>query len=333
MELLTMKELNSKERIALIQSQKASALFKHIAAHNAYAIPQDWDTPKAIVLHTTDTALHVRSAGKEIGYPCFLRTCPEHARAGVLESIRCDGLDELVFNWAKLSEQMKDKDPNGCLILMPFIPAKVSSVMALSYPMREVIKDKDGVTTGELGDYLYKVVKDGEGNETTVQEVFSGYAMMGVGHDGVTAGHGFNLAFPLRDDISKVDSDSKILNALGFDPHFHECEFVFNTVAGRRIEESAMRGVLDSVNVYASKLTQYRKAPEHTPVHPPPEGVDVIGMVPQGVVEVKEVFKATGLEEVAWLEENITVGNCPDGFVVQEVGVQDSPISMHTVEE
>ena len=78
------------------------------------------------------------------------------------------------------------------------------------------------------------------------------------------------------------------------------------------------RRVLDIVSADKGWLTQIRGCAEHTVVAPPPEGVDVIGMVPQGEVVVKEFIVMSGLEEVAWLEENITKEKCPDGFIVVE---------------
>jgi len=331
MDLLTMTELNSKDRVKAIQSQKAAALFKHKAASKAYAIPQDWEQPDSVVLHLTDTVLHAMSAGACIGYPCFLRACPETPRHGVIESYKCADEAELLKQFRELCYVMKDKvftdddgneyigmDPNGCLILMPFIEADSSCVMALSYHEREVIKGEDGKPTGELGDKLYKTITDENGEETKVAQYFNGYTIMGVGHDGITAGHGFNLGFP--HSIESHKKDSQILDFLEFSPQIHECEFVFKPELIHRNK----RGVVDfpshQLSSHTSFFTQIRKAPEHTPVHPPPEGVDTIGMVPQGEVVVKEVFKATGLEEVAWLEENITKEKCPDGFVVQEAG-------------
>lgn len=306
MEYLTEKQLNSKERVNAIQSQKASALFKHKEAVDAYAVPTDWTQPNMVVIHIDDSPLHISSAGDVIGFPCFLRTCPEHARAGVLDSLLCKSQEELDKHFTTLSQSMKERDPNGCLILMPFIEAESSAVMALSHPILD-----------DMGNPLHTEIKDEDGDVVkTIPKVFGGYTIMGVGHDGVTAGHGFNLGFPHSIEQKRMKQDSAILDFLNFSPVTHECEFVFKTSKHDR----NTRYILDSVKNTLSYFTQIRNAPEHTPVHPPPEGVDTIGMIPQGVVVVEEVFRATGLEEVAWLEENITKDNCPDGFVVQELG-------------
>ena len=134
MKALTLTELNSTERIKAIKSQKAKALFTHRSAHDQYAIPQDWNPIEMVAIHLTDTPLHLTSAGEHIGYPCFLRACPESPRHGVIESIKCKNEADLLKNFTYLSGVMKKMDPDGCMLLMPFIEATSSSVMALSHP-------------------------------------------------------------------------------------------------------------------------------------------------------------------------------------------------------
>ena len=301
-------ELNSTDRIKAMKSQKAKALFTHRSAHNQYAVPKDWQPLDMIAIHLTDTALHLASAGELIGYPCFLRTCPETPRHGVIESIRCNDEPSLISNFNRLAQVMTDADPNGCMLLMPFIDASSSSVMALSHP--EVDDTGKTIMTADPETGLDKPV------------MFQGYNIMGVGHDGVTAGHGFNLAFPLRiDDYAK---DNMIMNSLSYSPTRHELEFVFNLV-----NENRDRGLLELPEMKHS-LTQIRGAPSHTPVHPPPEGVDTIGMIADGEVIVKDFIVMSGLEEVAWLEENITPEKLPEGFmVVEPAGSRLSHIYAH----
>jgi hypothetical protein len=273
-ELLTMNDLLNKERLAEVKSQKAAAIFRYAKAYNTYSIPQDWAVPDAVPLLLTDTPLQVESAGHVTKFPAFLRTCPLNPRHGVLESVRCNDMDALHAEFKRLRDIMIDDDPEGCLMLMPFVSADNSAVVALSH-----------------GD-------------------FNGYAVFGPDHDGVTAGHGLQLGFPLR---SEKHSDNIALKALGCSPADHELEFVFTMP-----EEKFARGLFDypaSRNLY---LTQIRGAPEHTPVSPPPAGVDTIGMVPQGEVVINDFIMMSGLEEVAWLEENITKDNCPDGYMVVE---------------
>ena len=274
MKKLTLEELNDKDRLAQVQSQKAAALFRYTKAYKSYSIPQDWAVPQSIPLLLQDVVLHAESAGEITGYPAFLRTCPETPRHGVLESIRCNNVQQLRAEFVRLRDIMLKEDPNGCLMLMPFVPANNSAVVALSH------------------------------------DDFIGYATFGPDHDGVTAGTGLQLSMPLR---KASHSDNIAMVALNLDPMVHELEFVFDT--GELENE---RRVLDIQKAKDGFLTQIRGCSEHTEVAPPPEGVDVIGMVQQGEVVVKEFIVMSGLEEVAWLEENITKEKCPDGFMVVE---------------
>ena len=305
---MKIEELNNAERIKAIKSQKAKALFTHRSAHEQYAVPKDWQPLDMVAIHLTDTPLHLTSAGEHIGYPCFLRTCPETPRHGVIESVRCNDEESLVSDFKRLAQIMKEADPNGCMLLMPFIDASCSSVMALSHP--EV--DENGVTV---------MTSDPKtGLDTPV--MFQGYNIMGVGHDGVTAGHGFNLAFPLR--VDEYNKDNMILNSLSYSPTRHELEFVFQNFNDKRD-----RGIMDLPSMSHS-LTQIRGAPSHTPVFPPPEGVDTIGMIAAGEVVIQDFIVMSGLEEVAWLEENITPEKLPDGFmVVEPTGSRLSHIYAH----
>ena len=275
MKTITTEELLSKDRLDKVQSQKAAALFRYNRAYTTYSIPQDWAVPQAIPLLLDDLTVHVDAAGLAVGFPAFLRTCPETPRHGVLESIKCSNDVQLRKEFVRLRNIMKKEDPNGCLMLMPFIPATNSAVVALSHGG------------------------------------FTGYATFGAGHDGVTAGHGLQLSMPLR---KEKHSDNIAMVALGLDPSSHELEFVFETKSSSNTD----RRVLDIASADKGWLTQIRGCAEHTVVAPPPEGVDVIGMVPQGEVVVKEFIVMSGLEEVAWLEENITKEKCPDGFIVVE---------------
>ena len=293
---LTLEQLNSTDRIKAIKSQKAKALFTHRSAHQQYAIPKDWSPLSMVAVHLTDTPLHLTSAAEHIGYPCFLRACPESPRHGVIESIRCNDEIALLKNFTYLSGVMKKEDPDGCMLLMPFIDASSSSVMALSHP--------------EVDDTGKIVMMTDEETGLDKPIMFQGYNIMGVGHDGVTAGHGFNLAFPLR--IEEYTKDNMIMNTLSYSPTRHELEFVFTTESEKRD-----RGMMDLPKMNHS-LTQIRGAPSHTPVMPPPQGVDTIGMIPQGEVVIQDSITMSGLEEVAWLEENITKEKCPDGYMVVE---------------
>ena len=257
-----------------------------------------------------DLTIHAKSAGDIMGFPCFLRTCPETPRHGVLESVRCDDEASLVSEFERLRDIMLEEDPDGCLMLMPFVSATNSSVVALSHHMREVLLDGDNKPTGELGDLLYNTIVNKDGSTSQVPQIFQGYAILGAGHDGVTASDSpaRKLGFPLRTDIN----DSRTLSAMSRTPQQHELEFVF------KVDDNRDRGLSALASASETWLTQIRGCPEHTPVFPPPEGVDTIGMIASGEVIIKDSIIMNGLEEVAWLEENITKENCPDGFFVVE---------------
>lgn len=136
------------------------------------------------------------------------------------------------------------------------------------------------------------------------------YVVVGEGHDGITAGHGINLTFPIR----KGGRLTRTLMSIGSDPDEHEVEFVMYNPY-----DSAERRAVESEEAHDRvSLTQVRGADGHVVLAPPPEGVTVNGFIPEGRVEVEQVFEATGLEEVAWLEEKITKDKVPKGFVVSE---------------
>ena len=294
--MMTIDEINSSERIDRIKSQKAKALFKHMQFHDSFSIPREWDVPRMFVLHTDDSDDIITSVSEYIEFPVFLRSCPETPRHGVIESIKCDDEQSLYENFEQLSNKMKEVDPNGCMIAMPFINATSSAVVAPSAVIKNGYHDDAG---------FYHPDK-----------WFNGYAIFGPEHDGVTAGHGFQLGFPLRTNVN----DNKILTALSFDPKVHELEFIFKSKDRTKYATDGVLGSSTHFEWNRKYLTQYRHAPEHIEITSPPQGVDTQGMIPQGTVEVKEVWVAEGLEEVAWLEENITKEKCPKGFVVQETG-------------
>lgn len=264
-------------RLKLVRSQKASSKFKYIGEWKAGRAP--WTPLNTELIRLEDEYEVVEAAYKKLLPHCgesktaFLRACPEFARHGVLESIAVTN-DNLQERWSSLRDTMKREDPNGCLILQPFIPATSSMVLA---PQQ--------------------------------------YATIGQDHDGITAGHGYKLYFHLNpDDTSMTNAMSNI----GHKPNTYELEFVYNEDKETfKVKKKAMG---------ESYITQIRGAPPH-PIREAPfsylvNGKEVTattdGMIPQGHVEVKEVWEANGLEEVAWLEENITKEKCPEGFVISE---------------
>ena len=85
----------------------------------------------------------------------FLRACPEFARHGVLESIQVTE-ETLRDDWKHLRAQMVEHDPNGCMILQPFISASSSSVLG-PQEYAAVSEGHDGITAGH-GRVLYFIL-------------------------------------------------------------------------------------------------------------------------------------------------------------------------------
>ena len=261
-------------RLAQVLSQKAKSFFNYLgvwkSGHGMYSCPAT-----ELILLKDEFEIVEAAFFRLNDETCFLRACPEVARHGVIESIEVTATT-LQYEWSRLRAIMQQEDPNGCMILQPFIPATSSMVMAP--------------------------------NE---------YAVIGPDHDGVTAGHGFQLNYLLNpNNPSAVDHFAKIGHSRGT----YELEYVYQR-DDAYLSEKYKTGTMH--------LTQIRGAPPH-PMPMPPfkyqvmrnDGLvevtsEIQGIVPgTGIVTVSQVWQATGLEEVAWLEENITKELCPEGFVI-----------------
>ena len=318
----TQKETVTKSRIDLVRSQKAKSLLQYIASFNAGT--GKWKVPMTEVLLLDDDYTVVEQAFKRIMLKhrkhemAFLRACPEHARHGVLESVEVTA-DNLQERWTSLNAKMIANDPNGCLILQPFIPATSSCVLGPQ-----------------------------------------GYASVAKGHDGITAGGDGLLYFSLNPQDTLMSDHFYSLNPKKHKLGEYEVEMVYET-------DAAFRRNFKAKDAY---LTQIRGSPPHVPRHPPftyyldpstrrpiatqyidvitPSGekktivdeawaedytkmvADIDGHVTGGAVEVKHVWTATGLEQVAWLEEKITKETMPEGFVISHpTGSMMSHICAH----
>ena len=120
---MTPLHYNSYERQQQVKSQKMLAFMQ--------ASRLQHNQPPYRLILLSDTAPQVIEAGEELGYPCFLRTCPESPRAGVLPSVKCKSAATLKRQFYRLRKLMREDDPDGCLMLMPYIPAETSSVAVL----------------------------------------------------------------------------------------------------------------------------------------------------------------------------------------------------------
>ncbi len=271
-EALTGKTLTNTvtpNRINLVTSQKAKSLLKYISEFKSGR--GEWRAPATELILLEDDFDVVDAAFTRVTESAdgFLRTCPEFARHGVLESIRVSR-DNLRKHWKHLKDTMEKEDENGCLILQPFTEATSSCVLA---PQQ--------------------------------------YASVGVDHDGITAGHGFNLYFHLDESDTQL---SDHMASIGHQLGTYELEFISQLMGDNNVDRHP------NMDMY---LTQVRGAPPHPPRAAPftyDDGkvADTDVAIPGGRVTVKEVRHMTGLEDVIFLEREITKETMPKGFVVSE---------------
>ena len=201
----------------------------------------------------------------------FIRAAPIQPRPGVVESIPATGKEEFVNTVLGLAETMLGPDPasppiyehglcepDGCMMVQKFIDATASAVMGGGY-------------------------RDAEGN------VVPGYIEIGVAHDGITAATGgYRIAMP----VGSPQWMENIFSALGSDVRKHELEFISKLGDAKTGEE-----VFDHLHTtqYVGKvdmenyITQLRGCEKHRELSPPPKGVTINGLVPQGSVKVTEV--------------------------------------------
>ncbi len=272
----TLVQTTTDSRLFMVKSQKAKSFLNYIKAVKSgkgrYKVPH---TELILLDDEYDVVL---SAFNRIGNDvAFLRACPEFARHGVLESIEVT-IDNLEEKWNGLRTTMKEEDPNGCMILQPFVPATSSMVLAPNV-----------------------------------------YAWIGRDHDGITAGKdGVTLCYLVNPNDK---SCAEHFLEIGHAPNTYELEYVYVKDKDYLIEKFAHG---------STNFTQLRGSEPHT-IRGPPfvynkiiDGVTVetlsmeMGAVPNGVgkIEVKHVWKTEGLEELAWLEANITKDKMPEDFAI-----------------
>ena len=272
----------NKYRMPLVKSQKARALDDYVNFGKSYS---GYRVPKTLYVLVDDDPWEVVKwceSTISVDTDIFVRTCPLNPRHGVLESTRCvNHKNAIVKTIQHLQAVMLEHDPEGCLIVQPYQPAVASCVLAPNM-----------------------------------------YVVFGEGHDGVTAGTnysdaGTSLMFPLSEKehlfeyaLKRMSQETE--NEVDYDINKHEIEMVFNDGESNRQWDD------DYINSVKAILTQIRGCDEHIQVGTPPEGVSINGSIPDGDVVVTETVVMTGLEQVQWLEENITKELCPDGFVVVE---------------
>lgn len=298
----TLTDTLTDARLRSIRAAKLHDLLRYIQTYKAG--DAKWRVPMTEAILLDDDFDVVIAAYKRVLSYCeekgiaFLRACPEFARHGVLESLKVSE-DTMEMSWRDLRKTMLKEDPNGAMMLQPFIPASSSAVFA---PRQ--------------------------------------YAAFAMGHDGITAGSKEKMLYIILNPDDTTMSNH--LYSLGHELGTYELEFVYQRTPEFNVEKKAGPEAF---------LTQIRKAPPHPPREPPfayytnPDtGIPVrtlftdkentvvdevwakkytkktanvdVALSNGGRVEAKEVWVASGLEEVAWLEENITKEQVPEGFVI-----------------
>lgn len=163
-------------------SQKAEALEAYTKQAENYMSHTEWpvlNTAKVVLFSPDepvpefDLQATVKSRVEELGeqvkmtmniqFPMFIRACPLNPRPGVLESCRADNWNELKTVATRIITTMLSPDnseqpmyesglidPQGTVIVQPFINAHASAVVA---PNNYILmgRDNDGITAGKDG--------------------------------------------------------------------------------------------------------------------------------------------------------------------------------------
>tara|TARA_R110000824_G_scaffold128972_2_gene290090 strand:- start:2198 stop:4651 length:2454 start_codon:yes stop_codon:yes gene_type:complete len=235
----------------------------------------------------------------------FIRVCPLNARPGVLESLAVYTKKDCRENLERIIKVMMSPDPatkplydhglcepDGCIMVQPFIDAHASAVMA------------PGVYDTETGEHT------------------PGYIVMGRDNDGVTAAlDGEQIVLPVSGTTTWV---RQLWETLERDPSKYELEFVslLKTNMGDRVpknDNDALFATMHTKNMLMTEnyITQLRGCAEHRAINPPPKGVTIQGFVPKGKVKVTEVYVCEGeMDDYAAALEERLAQKLTKGFVI-----------------
>tara|TARA_B100001094_G_scaffold100905_1_gene97092 strand:- start:2399 stop:4534 length:2136 start_codon:yes stop_codon:yes gene_type:complete len=239
-------------------------------------------TPTSMVSTIEELPHALSTWRKKSGYndrEVFVRTCPVTPRHGVIDSTKIDMHNFLNEAW-KMQRIMREHEPDGCFVIQQLLDAHASAVLSPSQR----------------------------------------YIIIGRGTDGITAGHGETITLDLHSTFVK-DLMYRLGNTNAvYDNDNYEIELVSTrfTKDVPVIDVPILHHTNDFDGASKTFFTQVRKAGEHIQIEPPPKGVDINGFITDGVVVVNNLYTANGLENMQWLEENITPEKCPEGFVVAE---------------
>ena len=144
-------ELNSGDRREQVRSQKAKALLELTGS--------SWKTLHTYPLLLNDDMTTVergifKSIMESPAHAAMVRACPLTPRPGRLESSASTSVTDSVRTFTRIRDTMREIDPDGCMIVQPFIPAVASAVLA---PRQYVVvgPEHDGVTAGLEGQLLF----------------------------------------------------------------------------------------------------------------------------------------------------------------------------------
>jgi hypothetical protein len=137
-------KLNTAQRKSQVKSQKAAALL------NIGSTP--WAMLRTAPLLLDDEVRTVErgvfdSIMNSPVHAAFIRACPLTPRPGRLESSASTSVVESVNTFNRIRDIMEDIEPDGCMIVQPFIPATASAVLA---PNKYIVigPEHDGTTSG-----------------------------------------------------------------------------------------------------------------------------------------------------------------------------------------
>ena len=170
------------QEVKTMMSQKAAALQAYTEQADMYNMRTQWPVLRTVQLSLvpvgdnipTDIDAFIEDKVQDLlcsidkvfgsgNWPLFVRACPLNPRPGVLESSRADNLEEAGVVAKRIITTMMSPDPsdqpmyesglidpNGMLIVQPFINAHASAVVA---PNNYILmgRDNDGITAGKGG--------------------------------------------------------------------------------------------------------------------------------------------------------------------------------------
>lgn len=153
------------------------------------------------------------------------------------------------------------------------------------------------------------------------------YILIGRDNDGITAGKdGLRIALPIKES----EWVNAIFSTIGIDKEKIELEFVSRLTDVDNDMSNIMSALhtknLSPMNNY---ITQLRGCEQHVELSAPPKGVDISGSVPQGIVEVKEIFRIDKLEDIEQMEEWVNAGVAVGGVVSHPDGTLLSHAAAH----